>query len=176
MNRFLEHAIKSKAFIWSVNGIFMLHVLHMMVGQCRLVMTVISAWRVFIPSFIHGLKPANMVQFLFWNLFKDCDQKNLWANTFPRQPFNNIWENNLWENNLKLVLGPLYTRSQGGNKNLRPALSIFGLQIGPKLLINARTLAPRVANWPPKFDGVLFSALGPTQGHNDLDRQFYKPH
>ncbi len=26
-------------------------------------------------------------------------------------------------------------------------------------------LAPRVANWPPKFYGVLFSALGPIQGH-----------
>jgi hypothetical protein len=22
-----------------------------------------------------------------------------------------------------------------------------------------------VANWPPKFDGILFSALGPIQGH-----------
>jgi len=44
-------------------------------------------------------------------------------------------------------------------------LSIFGLQINPKLLIDARTLAPRVASWPPKFDGVLFSALGPIQGH-----------
>jgi hypothetical protein len=57
------------------------------------------------------------------------------------------------------VLGPLYTRSQGS------PLSIFGLQIGPKLLINAGTLAPRVANWPPKFDGILFSALGPIRGH-----------
>jgi hypothetical protein len=27
-----------------------------------------------------------------------------------------------------------------GQKNLGPTLSIFGLQIGPKLLINARTL------------------------------------
>jgi len=27
-------------------------------------------------------------------------------------------------------------------------------------------LAPRVADWPPKFDGILFSALGPIQGHN----------
>jgi len=39
-------------------------------------------------------------------------------------------------------------------KILGPTLSIFRLQIGPKLLINARTLAPRVANWPPKFDGI----------------------
>jgi hypothetical protein len=23
----------------------------------------------------------------------------------------------------------------------------------------------RLANWPPKFDGILFSALGPMQGH-----------
>jgi hypothetical protein len=45
-------------------------------------------------------------------------------------------------------------------------LSIFGLRIGPKLLINATTLTPAVANWPHKFDGILFSALGPIQGHN----------
>jgi len=44
-------------------------------------------------------------------------------------------------------------------------LSIFGLRIGPKLLINARTLTPGVANWPPKFEGIFFSALGPIQGH-----------
>jgi hypothetical protein len=31
--------------------------------------------------------------------------------------------------------------------------------------INAGTLAPRVANWPPKFNGILFPALGPIQGH-----------
>jgi hypothetical protein len=24
---------------------------------------------------------------------------------------------------------------------------------------------PRVANWPPKFDGIYFPALGPIQGH-----------
>jgi len=60
--------------------------------------------------------------------------------------------------------GPLYTKRQG-QKNLGPTLSIFGLRIGPKLLINARTLTPGVANWPPKFDGMLFSALGPIQGH-----------
>jgi len=109
---------------------------------------------IFVLKFVQGLWP-----------------KNLWANTFPGQPFNNAWENNL-----KLVLGLLYTRSQGGQKNLGPTLSIFVLQIGPKLLINARTLAPRVANWPPKFDGILFSALGPIQGRNDLDGGFYKPH
>jgi hypothetical protein len=34
------------------------------------------------------------------------------------------------------------------------------------LLINAETLAPRVANWLPKFDDILFfSGLGPIQGH-----------
>jgi hypothetical protein len=49
---------------------------------------------------------------------------------------------------------------------LGPTLSIFGLQIGPKLLINAGTVAPKVANRPAKFDGILFSALGPIQGHN----------
>ncbi len=27
------------------------------------------------------------------------------------------------------------------------------------------TLVPRVANWPPKFDGIPFSALGPIQAH-----------
>jgi hypothetical protein len=43
---------------------------------------------------------------------------------------------------LTLILGPLYIKSQG-KKNLGPTLSIFGLQIGPKLLINARTLMSR---------------------------------
>jgi hypothetical protein len=52
------------------------------------------------------------------------------------------------------VLGPLYTRSQG------PTLSIFGLQIGPKLLINAGTLAPRVLNWPPKLMVSFFQPWG----------------
>jgi hypothetical protein len=46
-----------------------------------------------------------------------------------------------------------------------PTLSIFGLLFGPKLLINARTLTSRVANWLPKLDGILFSALGSRQGH-----------
>jgi hypothetical protein len=55
--------------------------------------------------------------------------------------------------------GPHYTRSQG-QKILGSTLSIFGFQIGPKLLINARTLAPTVANWPPKFVGILFPAFG----------------
>jgi hypothetical protein len=58
----------------------------------------------------------------------------------------------------------MYTRRQGQN-NLGPTLSIFGLRIGPKLVIDARTLTPEIANWPPKFDGILFSALGPIQGH-----------
>jgi len=43
---------------------------------------------------------------------------------------------------------------------LGPNLNTFGLQIGPKLLINVRTLAPRVANRPPKFDGILLLAWG----------------
>jgi hypothetical protein len=42
-------------------------------------------------------------------------------------------------NKYPIHLGLLYTRSQG-QKNLGPTLSIFGLQIGPKLLMNARTL------------------------------------
>jgi hypothetical protein len=51
-------------------------------------------------------------------------------------------------------------------KNLGPILSILGLFFGPKLLIHARILVPtRVTNWLPKFDGILFSALGPIQGH-----------
>jgi hypothetical protein len=74
--------------------------------------------------------------------------------------------------NLKITL----TRSQN-RKNLGPTLSVCCLLFGPKLLINARTfdvrvlinaetLAPRFANWLPKFDGILFSAFGPTtQGH-----------
>jgi len=33
------------------------------------------------------------------------------------------------------------------------------------ILINAELLAPRVVNWPPKFDGILFPALGPIQGY-----------
>jgi hypothetical protein len=33
------------------------------------------------------------------------------------------------------------------------------------VLINAATLAPRVSNWPPKFNGILFPTLGPIQGH-----------
>jgi hypothetical protein len=32
-------------------------------------------------------------------------------------------------------------------------------------IVNAGTLGPRFANWFPKFDGILFSALGPIQGH-----------
>jgi len=35
----------------------------------------------------------------------------------------------------------------------------------PLVLINAATLAPGVANWPPKFDGILFSALRSVKGH-----------
>ncbi len=35
-----------------------------------------------------------------------------------------------------------------------------------RILINAETLASQiVANWPPKFDGIPFPALGPIQGH-----------
>jgi len=34
------------------------------------------------------------------------------------------------------------------------------------ILINAGTLASGVANRPPKFYGILSSALGPIQGHN----------
>jgi hypothetical protein len=42
-------------------------------------------------------------------------------------------------NKYPILLGLVYTRSQG-QKDLGPTLSIFGLQIDPKLLINARTL------------------------------------
>jgi hypothetical protein len=41
----------------------------------------------------------------------------------------------------------------------------FWLVVCTKLLTNAGTLAPRVANWPPIFDGILFPALGPIQAH-----------
>jgi len=59
-------------------------------------------------------------------------------------------------------------------KNLGPNLSIFGCLFGIKLLINATTfdvgillnagtLAPSIANWLPKFDGILF--FQPIGGH-----------
>jgi hypothetical protein len=60
---------------------------------------------------------------------------------------------------IKVHIKAHFTLGVKGQKNLGPTLSIFGLLFGPKLLINARTLVPRVANWPPKFDG-LFSSLG----------------
>jgi hypothetical protein len=44
-------------------------------------------------------------------------------------------------------------------------LNIFGLLFGPKLLVNAGTLAPRVANWLLKLDAIIFSALQSMQGH-----------
>jgi len=81
-----------------------------------------------------------------------------------------------------------FTLGVRAKKNLGPTLSIFGLQIDPqvtnkcynidvRILINAGILAPRIANcllfslfnifpnWPPKFDVILFPALGPIQGH-----------
>ncbi len=65
-------------------------------------------------------------------------------------------------------LGPIYTSRSQGRKNLGPILSIFGFLFGLKLLINARTLAPIVANWLPKLDGILFfffQPWGPIEGH-----------
>jgi hypothetical protein len=76
-----------------------------------------------------------------------------------------------------------FTLGVRAKKNLGPTLSIFGLQIDPqvtnkcynidvRILINAGILAPRIANcllfslfnifpnWPPKFDVILFPALG----------------
>jgi hypothetical protein len=98
------------------------------------------------------LKPSKRFQFSFENLY------NLLIHRFPFHKRT-------------LNLGGLYTRSQG-SENLGPTLSILGLLFGPKLLINARTLiindetvAPRVANWLPKFNGILFSALGPIHSH-----------
>jgi len=82
-----------------------------------------------------------------FSMHKEC--------TYPKYTKNNCFRSHL---------GPLYARSQG-QKILGRTLSIFGLQIGPKLLINAGTLGPTVANWPPKVDGILFSALRPIQGH-----------
>jgi len=31
--------------------------------------------------------------------------------------------------------------------------------------MNAETISPRVANWPPKFDGIFFPAVGPIPAH-----------
>ncbi len=58
---------------------------------------------------------------------------------------------------LLAALGLIYTRSQG-QKKLGLTWSIFGLLFGPKLLVNAGTLAiPKdCKNWLPKFDGILF--------------------
>ncbi len=36
-----------------------------------------------------------------------------------------------------------------------------------KILIDVGTLTLRVTNWPPKFDGILFTVLGPIQGDKD---------
>ncbi len=64
--------------------------------------------------------------------------------------------------NLGPVMHPLgmstarFTLGARAGKNLGPTLSIFVLMFGPKLLISAGTLAPRVANWFPKLDGILF--------------------
>jgi hypothetical protein len=33
------------------------------------------------------------------------------------------------------------------------------------ILLNDGTLAQGLTNWPPKFDGILLSALGSIQGH-----------
>ncbi len=74
-----------------------------------------------------------------------------------------------------LELGTLYTRSQGPENFRRnfghcwvanwPPVINKCQNIDVRILINAGTLAPRVANWPPKFDGILFPALGPIQDH-----------
>ncbi len=77
---------------------------------------------------------------------------------------------NCGENSHNSTVRLLYSRSHGW-KNLRQPASIFGLLFGPKLLINAKILInaetsdPRVANWPPKFNGIHFPALGPIQCH-----------
>jgi hypothetical protein len=48
---------------------------------------------------------------------------------------------------------------------LAPKLLINARTIDVRILINAATMAPRVSNWPPKFNGILFPTLGPIQGH-----------
>ncbi len=73
-----------------------------------------------------------------------------------------------------VVLGPLCSRSQG-QKNLAnfehfwvanwPQVTNKCYNIDVMILINAGTLTQAVTNWPPKFDGILLSALGPIQGH-----------
>jgi hypothetical protein len=62
-------------------------------------------------------------------------------------------------------------------KKLGANFEHFGLVVWPqvnnkcrnidiRILINAGTLAPRVANWLPKFDATpFFSGLRPIQGH-----------
>ncbi len=42
----------------------------------------------------------------------------------------------------KWILGPPASHEESGPKKLGQLLNIFGLQIAPKLVINARTLAP----------------------------------
>jgi hypothetical protein len=46
-----------------------------------------------------------------------------------------------------------------------PQVTNKSYNIDVKILINAGTFTSRVANWLPKFNGILFSALGPIQGH-----------
>ncbi len=70
---------------------------------------------------------------------------------------------------LIITIRPTFTLGVRTKKNLGPTLSIFlACCLAPKLLINARnfdvrilinnaeTMVPRVANWSPKFDGILF--------------------
>jgi hypothetical protein len=62
---------------------------------------------------------------------------------------------NLSLNTIYVYLGPLYTRRQG-----QKIILINARKLTVRILINAGTLARRLANWLPKFDGIRFSALG----------------
>jgi hypothetical protein len=61
------------------------------------------------------------------------------AHGLPLTQFGPILFHSVFHMCNSYIFGLLYSRSQG-QKNLGPTLSIFGLQIGPKLLINVRKL------------------------------------
>ncbi len=72
---------------------------------------------------------------------------------------------------LVVTFGAHFTLGVRAKKKLGANFEHFWLVVWPqvtnkcenidvKILINAGTLAPRVANWPPKFDGIFFSILG----------------
>jgi hypothetical protein len=68
---------------------------------------------------------------------------------------------------LLAALGPIYTRSQGPKK-LELTLSIFGLLIGPKLLVNGSNIGPKdckIGSPNSMVSFFLIQPWGPIQGH-----------